>query len=212
MSAIKLQQIDEKILHEHSCLESSDRCYILGEYASGQGFQYSDMNQVINNLKKPIDRKHLKEWRFKERAILDIAYWLVSLKYWEKLKKYTWIPMPPSKVKSDAAYDDRLVRILERAKQLEAGLDIREILIRKSNRDPAHNPGSKRPNVHEHIANLEVDESLLLPSPQAIVIFDDIITSGASFKSAQTVLKKHYPDIPIVGIFVARNIKVIPDL
>lgn len=212
MSAIKLQQIDEKILSEHSCLEPTDRCFFLGEYASGQGFQYSDMNQVINNLKKPIDRKHLNEWYFKEQAILKIAYWLASLKYWVKLKRYTWVPMPPSKIKTDIAYDDRLVKILEKAKQHEAELDIRELLLRKSSRDPAHNPGSKRPSVQEHIANIVLDDSLLLPTPHAIAIFDDILTSGASFKAAQTILRDQYPHTPIVGIFVARNIKVIPAL
>src|SRR3990167_2209421 len=33
------------------------------------------MNQIINNFKKPMDRKGRSEWYYKEQAILKIAYW-----------------------------------------------------------------------------------------------------------------------------------------
>lgn len=208
MDVIRLQRIDESILQEHSCLETTDYCYFLGEYASGRGFKHSEMNQVINNLKKPIDRKHLPEWHFKEQAILKIAYWLMSTKSWEKLKRYTWIPMPPSKTKADPSYDDCVFRILQRTQQIEKALDLRELLLAKISRDPAHNPGSRRPTIRDHLSNLSVDQTVKEPPPQAIAIFDDVITSGASFKAAQTILEKNFPGIPIIGIFVARNIKV----
>lgn len=211
MGAIRLQRIDESILQEHSRLEPTDYCYFLGEYASGQGFKFSEMNQVVNNLKKPIDRKHLPEWHFKEQAILKIAYWLMSLNSWDKLKRYTWVPIPPSKAKSDPVYDDRLFRILMKVKELEKALDLRELILRKTSRDAAHMPGSKRPTVQELSEDLYVDEMIADPTPEGIVVFDDVITSGASFKAAQSLLQKRYTTVPIIGIFVARNIKVIMD-
>jgi hypothetical protein len=208
VGTIRLQRIDESILYEHSCLELTDYCYFLGEYASGQGFKFSEMNQVINNLKKPVDRKHLLEWRFKEQAIVKIAYWLMSLISWEKLKHYTWVTIPPSKAKSDPAYDDRLYRILGKVKELEQSLDLRDLLVRKTSRDAAHISGSKRLKVQELLTDLYVDESVTKPAPNAIAVFDDVITSGASFKAAQALLQQRYPNVPIIGIFVARNIKV----
>lgn len=208
MGAIRLQRIDESILREHSHLEPTDYCYFLGEYASGHGFKFSEMNQVINNLKKPINRKHLPEWHFKEQAILKIAYLLMSLNSWDKLKKYTWVPIPPSKVKSDPAYDDRLFRILGKVKELEKKLDLRELLLIKTSRDAAHIPGSKRPKIQELLTDLYIDEGAAEPAPNAIVVFDDVITSGASFKAAQALLQKRYPNVPIIGVFIARNIKV----
>jgi predicted amidophosphoribosyltransferase len=51
-----------------------------------------------------------------------------------------------------------------------------------------------------------LDESLKNPPPQAIAIFDDVITTGASFKAAQEILQKEFPKIPIIGIFIARNV------
>lgn len=211
MGAIRLQRIDESILQEHSLLEPTDYCYFLGEYASGQGFKFSEMNQVINNLKKPIDRKHLPEWHFKEQAILKIAYWLMSLNSWDKLKRYTWVPIPPSKAKSDPAYDDRLFRILMKVKELEKALDLREFILRKTSRDAAHMPGSRRPTVQELSTDLYVDETIADPIPEGIVVFDDVITSGASFKVVQSLLQKRYTNVLIIGISVARNIKVITD-
>lgn len=212
MEVIRLQRIDESILPEHSCLETTDYCYFLGEYASGRGFNHSEMNQIINNLKKPINRKHLPEWHFKEQAIQKIAFWLMSTNSWEKLKSCTWVPMPPSKIKSHSEYDDCILRILKRAKQFELKLDVRELLLAKTSRDPAHNPGNKRPSIADHFNNLMIDEGLKDPPPRAIVIFDDVITSGASFKAAQKILLKNFPEVPIVGIFVARNIKIIDAL
>jgi predicted amidophosphoribosyltransferase len=133
----------------------------------------------------------------------------MSSNSWAKLKSCAWVPMPPSKIRSDSAYDDCVLRILKRAQQFELSLDIRELLIARSNRDPAHNPGSKRPSVADHFKNLILDEKLKAPLPTAFIIFDDVITSGASFKAAQQVLRNHFPRIPVIGVFVARNIKVM---
>lgn len=108
MEPIKLQKIDEIFLPEHSCLEPTDRCYFVGEYAARQGFDHKNpnqaienMNQIINNFKKLMERKGRSEWYYKEQAILKIAYWLISTTSWEKLKSATWVSMPPSKTKSD---------------------------------------------------------------------------------------------------------------
>lgn len=97
MAQIRLQKIDNSLLPLYSCLEDNDYCYFLGEYASGQGFEYSQMNQEINNFKKPVDRKKRPEWRYKEDAISKIAFWMASVNCWDKLKIATWIPIPPSK-------------------------------------------------------------------------------------------------------------------
>jgi predicted amidophosphoribosyltransferase len=166
------------------------------------------MNQVINNFKKPMDRKNKPEWYFKEQAILKIAYWLISTTTWDKLKTATWVPMPPSKAKSDSDYDDRLWRVLLKVKENEASLDIRELLLAKSSREAAHNPGSVRPKVNDHINNFIFDKSQSDPKPRAIIFFDDIITSGAHFKAGQAIIVKEYSDVPIIGLFVARNVKI----
>jgi hypothetical protein len=131
---LRLQKIDESLIQEHSCLESTDHCYFLGDYTSGQKSQHSETNQLIINLKKPMDRKQLPEWYYKEKAILKAAYWLQSIGIWDKLKICTWIPIPPSKTKDHPEHDDRLLSILKKLKENEESLDIRELLLSKAKR------------------------------------------------------------------------------
>lgn len=207
MEKFKLQKIDESLQREHSCLELNDQCYFFGEYTGRKGYSHSEMNQLIFNFKKPMDKKGKVDWHYKDKEIVKISELLLSIKGWSKLKDYTWVPMPPSKIKSDATYDDRLSRVLLKIKESENKLDVRELLIAKSSREPAHDPNSqKRPSISDHLANFTLDESLKMPLPRAIAIFDDVITTGASFKAAQSILQKPYPGIPIIGIFIARNI------
>lgn len=152
-----------------------------------------------------MDRKGRSEWYYKEQAILKIAYWLISTASWEKLKTATWVPIPPSKTKSDPHYDDRLWRVLLKMKENEPSLDIRELLLAKSSREAAHNPGAVRPKVNDHINNFIFDASQSSPKPRAIILFDDIITSGAHFKASQTIIQKELPEVPVIGLFIARN-------
>lgn len=181
----------------------------MGEYTSHQPAQYSVMNQLINNFKKPVERKNRKnEWHYKEQEIEKIAKMFLATPSWEKLKIYTWIPIPPSKTKNDPNYDDRLLCILKKLKEVEKFLDVRELLLSKINRDPAHIPGGKRLTTTEHCDNFLLDESLKDPNPNKIIIFDDIITTGASFKAAQITLKQTFPNTPIIGIFIARSIRL----
>lgn len=215
MEPIKLQKIDESLLSEYSYLEETDRCYFMGEYAARQGFDHinpnqviENMNQIINNFKKPVERKDRPEWRYKEKAISEIANWIISTTSWDKLKTATWIPIPPSKIKSDPHYDDRLLRVLLKMKENENSLNVRELLLTKSSREAAHNPGSIRPKVQDHLKNFVLDDTLKTPKPRAMIVFDDIITSGAHFKAAQTILQKEFPEVPIIGVFIGRTVQI----
>lgn len=209
METIKLQKIDELLLREHSCLTSEDYCYFLGEYAGGQGYQHSDTNQLIHNLKKPSNKKNQKEWAYKEKAIITVAELLMSTTAWPKLKKYTWVPIPPSSTKTHSEYDDRLVKVLNKMREFENNLDLRELLTSIDDRQPAH-LATKRFAIEEHYNNLKVDLSLREPPPNAIVIFDDVILSGAGYKAAKLHLSKIFPNIPIIGIFIARAVLAKP--
>lgn len=156
-----------------------------------------------------MDRKALPEWRYKQRAIVDAAYLLASTSAWAKLKTCTWVAVPSSKAKSDPEYDDRLVQVMHKLKEIEPSLDARELILIKSSREAAHSTGSKRLSVKEHLQNFILDPQYENPFPERIVIFDDVLTSGASFKAAQEVLLKKFPGVFIIGIFIARNVKVL---
>ncbi len=112
--------------------------------------------------------------------------------------------MPPSKAKHDPLYDDRMLRML-RAMDTEHVLDIRELLAIHDSTDAAHTT-TARPTVAALIANLEIDDTLAHPAPRSIALVDDVITTGADFVAAKTVLAARFPDVPIRGLFVARRV------
>lgn len=90
-------------------------------------------------------------------------------------------------------------------KESHKSLDICELLVTKANREATHEPGSHRLTIQEHIDNLTFDASFVTPPPKSIIVFDDIITSGASFKAAQKIITKNFPSVPAIGLFVART-------
>lgn len=67
--ANRLSTIDELTRPDHTFLSPDDECYYLGEYAARVGFAFSRTNNLIQNLKKPVDRRGRPEWRWKEEAI-----------------------------------------------------------------------------------------------------------------------------------------------
>jgi hypothetical protein len=69
----RLSKIDELTRPDHTFLEAGDDCYYLGEYTARAGYTFSATNDVIQNLKKPMDRKGGPEWKWKSWAIDQAA-------------------------------------------------------------------------------------------------------------------------------------------
>ncbi|KTD66490.1 hypothetical protein Lsan_0435 [Legionella santicrucis] len=203
----KLLKIDEVIRSNHFYLQSNDLCYYFGDYYARQGYGHSPMNQLIYNFKKYMNRKGKSDWHFKEDAIKEVAKTIHCLDVWNKLKQYTWVPLPSSKLKDDPEFDDRLMRTLLCLKEKEPYLDVRDLFSIKTGRIAAHNPDIiYRPTVQDHLSNFQLNRNLLEPSPKAIAIFDDVITTGASFLAGKMLLNQVFPDTHLIGIFIARNI------
>ena len=89
-------------------------------------------------------------------------------------------PIAPSKEKNDPEYDDRLVKILSLIKTRTTGFKFLEVISTKKSTDPSHQTNNR--SVTEKIKNLDIDYNLLsLIKNEPIILFDDIITSGATF-------------------------------
>jgi len=108
-----LTKIDQLTRSDHHYLTAEDECYFLGEYTARKGFDYSDTNQLILNLKKSMDRKGRPEWPHKGAAIRTASTSLANALLPSWLQNYVFVPIPPSKAKGDGAYDVslRLARV-----------------------------------------------------------------------------------------------------
>ena len=159
----RFTSIDSLTRPDHSYLTDSDRCYYLGEYTARQGFAYSQTNQLILNFKKSLARRGLPEWRYKNQAIRQVAGAFKTAIHPRILEIFTFVPIPPSKMKSHPLYDDRLSQMLQLIDH-QCPRDVREIIVQRVNAKSAHER-SARPTPDELAVMYEIDENQAVPEP-----------------------------------------------
>jgi hypothetical protein len=199
----RLTQIDELTRPDHTYLTAADECYYLEEYTARAGFAYSAANNRMQNLKKPVDRRGKAEWHYKEEAIRTYGQMLREALNPEFLAVATIVPVPPSKRRNHPGYDDRLVKILAEAGG-DASLDVRELVTMRLDLDPAHVRDDPR-SIDGLRQAFQIDPNLLAPKPSVVAVFDDVLTTGAHFAAMKQLLRQHFADVPICGIFLARR-------
>ena len=122
MTLLRLQYIDQAVAKtDHPYLSPQHKCCFLREYTSGQGYDFGRTNQLIINLKKTMSRQGRPEWRYKEKAIHQIAEELSAVVPDDYFERTAFVPVPPSKARSDPEYDPRLIQILNRMKEHRSG-------------------------------------------------------------------------------------------
>ena len=65
---------------------------------------------------------------------------------------------------------------------------------------------AERPGPDEIASLYRIDEDLTEPMPEIIAIVDDILTTGAHFRAAATLLGARFPEAGIIGLFIARRV------
>jgi hypothetical protein len=193
-------EIDQLSRADHWHLDESDICWFLGEYTVRGTYKHGPTNALIWNFKKPMSKKGLPEWYYKSKAIMAAAAAVSHALKSVDTKGCTFVPIPPSAVKGSSEYDDRVVQML---RAIRPAVDARELVVQNTSRPPAHLSDGKR-KPEEHVARYNVVETLAAPSPTTLIICDDTIRTGCQFKAMKTVLKAHFPDARIQGMFLAR--------
>jgi hypothetical protein len=207
----RLTKIDELARPDHHYLAAEDVCYFLGEYTARKGYAFSVTNNLILNFKKKMDRRGKPEWPYKAVAIQRAAAALRASLKDNARQKLTFVPIPPSKAKSDPLYDDRLVQML-RGIWPGQPIDIRELVIQPASSDAVHDR-EERPTPAELEARYVVDQALVAPPPQeTIAVVDDVLTTGSHFVAVRNKLRQVFPTANIVGLFIARRVPEAVDL
>ncbi|QPG63682.1 hypothetical protein HFV04_002550 [Pseudomonas sp. BIGb0427] len=186
-------------------LDDGDSCYHFLEYTSGGGFRVSQGNQQILNLKKrPTSSEN--ELYYKGKAVNFWGDLLASeLNLAVVSVNSTFVPMPCSKPRGHAEYDDRMTKVLRRMGRLTPAIDIRELLVQDRLRTSQHEGDRLTPT--EIASFMSVDTGLLVePVKPNIVIVDDVITMGASFKAAKMLLQSAGVQANLVGLFLAKTV------
>jgi len=191
-------------------LVDDDVCYFFGEYIAGGKWDASPTNQLIWNLKIDV-AQHPQRRQHKLSAINESIEQLVTAVSHESMGKVTVVPMPGSKPIGHAAYDDRMIQVMNgwRAR-IGPTFDGRPVLVTKHERGAQHSAAAKgvsRATVAEMAATLALDPAYLVaPLRETVVLLDDVFTAGTSFKAAQSVLLQRPEVKRVCGLFLARTV------
>lgn len=190
----KLHNIDLE-LHPREHILKEDRCYYFME-KEAEGYTKSTANNLINNFKKPVDRRGKPEWEYKERSIKVFTGDLCDLKL---SHPYTVIPAPTSKPRGHADWDDRLDKVVEGFALCKDEVVIEKALDTATVLTPAHLGGSrdiddiKSHTVWNGIGDLKGD---------TVILVDDVLTTGSHFKAWKEFIMQNDPRVKnVIGLF-----------
>ncbi len=213
MTEYRLHKIDKD--NRHYYLRENDDCHYIIEFKPPLHFSNGEDEQLLYNLKKLMHKRHNNdEWRHKEKAIKRCGYLLKDL-FSRANTNYLVIPVPPSNIKTHPDYDDRLHQILTIATQQNQTVTYDEnILWQTENYAASHKQNSndsqdtdKKPRIKpdELQSIYHIDESKLVGHDN-IIIFDDIITTGAHYSAIRDVLYEKSPNAKLTGLFIGRAV------
>lgn len=202
-----LIKIDEHCRQDHSYLQATDRCYCLGSFVSGKGFDGPNLTNLMSNFKKGVERKALSEYWYKTHAIVQVADEMRRVIGDGVVASTTFVPAPSSRAKTDLLYDDRLMQVLQRAVANRPGADVRELLITKHTRTSMRK-SDIRLSVDELYESIAIDKVKVSLDRvrKHIILFDDALVCGTTFKACQRHLNEQFPDSIVFGLFIARRV------
>lgn len=202
---IRLSLIDESNRDDHARLTTDDTCYYLFEYTSHRGYTFSSTNQLISNLKKKPSTSGQLGYHYKAGAIAKCARQFGAALNPDWLADATLVPVPGSKVRGHPDYDDRIERVCLAIRQ--PPVDVRLLVFQTQTTVASHEvDDGERVTVDELLEVYSIDESLTMPTPRAIVIVDDVLTAGTHYRAMHVTLSERFPNVPIVGLFIARRV------
>jgi len=81
--------------------------------------------------------------------------------------------------------------------------DVRELIVQTQTLPPYHADSVR--NAVTLAQCYAIDDELTDPEPTTVAVFDDILATGTHFRAMKRVLLQRFPDVHVVGIFIARR-------
>lgn len=204
-------RIDRVNSFNHRALESSDVClflYTREKHAYGEIDQWSYAYRTVENFK--ISPKALASnparRKYKEGAIRTVANDLKRLfQAANQDARFLLVPAVTSKSRTDPDFDDRLIRVCSMVANRFPNVDSVEMLSMRQTMEPAHT-GSGTRNADTLLSNIVVDRSVAIGDYACVLVFDDVISSGAHFKACERAIRAAYGSgVVVEGVFWART-------
>ncbi len=216
---MKFKKIDD--FNNRRFLTPADQCYYHDNYISPGGYGAGDFNRFILHYKcgPVIARVSDKNNRIREGAISQVGH-LLAQGIAEIMQLHQWgsctvVPVPPSSPEGTDEYDDRHIKALARIHNSQT-VSVSVLLKRKCFIVPNHLRSS---NSQSRATPDEISKSLVIRSSSGnsnisenIILFDDVITTGATFAACKKLIQNRYPSSVVIGLFIARTYWPASDL
>jgi hypothetical protein len=205
-----LHRVDDSNIGDHHWLTAGDECFYFHEYTPKQGFNYSPANDFVLNFKIKVRHRNEPRYHYKTQAINEAGRrWSTLLRTMASDQQLTLVPIPPSKARDHAEYDDRVwraIRIASTGRQVDA----RELIVQTESYAAAHEQGDGHRIRPEELQPM-YRVSDMAPR-QRVILFDDMLTTGCHFVAARNAILEKWPDRQVLGFFLARRVPVALDL
>ena len=199
MASGKWIKVDKVLEHRPYWIDvDNDLVFYMHEKLKG-GYELSPVNQKIVNFKHKREKFGTGCWKHKIAACQEFAEDLATLD-----SDVVITAIPTSKHLDDPDFDPRFKMLFNKLRPLVSHFQIIENLIVRTetvqalhaeNSSTHRNPDTIIQKLHiADNAPSELDE---------LVLVDDVLTSGANFKACERLLKQHYPNIRVYGLFWA---------
>ncbi|KVQ82153.1 hypothetical protein WK07_11765 [Burkholderia multivorans] len=205
-----LLQIDNTTRDAHSFLRRDDLCWYCGDCTVHGGPACSPVDELVSDFQKPVSRQERLEYRDKMRAIQTVGRTFRNAFVPDAFRQCTFVPVPPSKVRTAPEYDDRMVLALGYMAalvqdELLIRADVRELVLQRESYVASHLHPARRMRAEDLIPLYQINEPIAMPHPTHIIVADDVLTTGSHFVAMRTVLQTRYPNAWIGGLFIGRR-------
>lgn len=205
---LRLQKVDELSIADHYYLEPSDECWYFGEYTAYKDWSFSKTNQLVKNFKKKMSLQGTNQWQYKMLAIREVGQLIAGTINRDRLNGVIFVPIPPSKIRTDPEFDPRITQALSQASNfLNVALPISECITQRSNAEPDHLSGVPRLTPQERAESYDIHIERIPNNTNVVVIVDDVITSGSHYKGAEIAIRRILPNASFAGLFIARTVR-----
>jgi hypothetical protein len=210
--AYRWRKTDESIDLVH-CSDHEQRSLYYGRiYTIKQGYQYSETNNYIYNLKISNSdiQTNPRRKRYKLEAIEQFAKEITALiqalrQDDDSINPLLLVPMPPSKKPSDPEYDDRMEQVGKLVADTLENVLCLPVLSMAQSVESYHSRSDAR-NPEQIYQLLKLDPNLLhnYSEHSNIALIDDVLTSGAHYAAATRRLEEFFANVRVIGIFWAK--------
>lgn len=188
-------------------LDESDVCFYYLVRTNG-GFSESVANSRIDNFKKKPEKykDNPTVWKYKISEIqnfsLDVARLLNGPDFKRTISSFggaALIPIPTSKPKSSENYDTRLINLCRSVTIKVPNVWIDDVFDVTRQVKPSHEGGSRQVDFLKNVITF----GELSRETGLVILIDDVITKGTHYVACRDLIREKYPEISIIGVFLA---------